>query len=425
MTSFHFALFYIIFALIFSLHGWLSLYMTFFPFGEEGYLRKIGKANRKNKYKKSKREGFTILIPCRDEARVIGDTLIKLSRTSYPSGLLEVLVLCTPDDKSTISAAKAVIKQHASLRSYARVVTFKGVPGKSRALNKGLKLARFDRIVIIDAEDDVSAPFFDEVDALFQVEDIDIVQGGIMLANERSRWFGLYNTVEYYLWYKYRLFYMIHLGVTPLGGNTVVFKKADLIKAGGWREDCLTEDAELGIRLTSAGKRVRLLYTSDLVTKEETPNTLGGFIRQRTRWNQGFMQILKSGMIKGVEGRWRRFVLRYSLSAPLFVGLFIVLAPIFILINTLTRISFWAWIPLLVPFFILIVSIIVSCVAFWAFLREQERRVRIHQYIVLIVLFFPYQIILAVAWFRALMRQFKKIVVWEKTAHEGLHRRAG
>lgn len=425
MVSFYFALFYAIFAFIFSFHGWLSLYMTFFPFGEEDYVRKIGKANRKNGYRKNKREGFSILIPCRDEAQVIADTLTRLSQASYPSNLLEVLVLCTPDDKSTIDAAEEAIERHSSLRTYARVVIFKGAPGKSRALNKGLKLARFDRIAVIDAEDDVSVSFFDEVDALFQVESIDIVQGGIMLANETSRWFGLYNTVEYYLWYKYRLFYMIHLGVTPLGGNTVVFRKADIIEAGGWKEDCLTEDAELGIRLTSAGKKVRLLYAHDLVTKEETPNTVSGFIRQRTRWNQGFMQILESGMIRSVEGRWRRFILRYSLSAPLFVGLFIVLAPIFIVINTLTRISFWAWIPLFVPFIILVMSIIVSCVALWVLLHEQGRHVKIRQYIILIVLFFPYQILLAVAWFRALVRQLKKIVIWEKTTHEGLHRRAG
>ena len=61
----------------------------------------------------------------------------------------------------------------------------------------------------------------------------------------------------------------------------------------GWDQECLTEDADIGIRLCAdGGMRFRAIYDDHYVTREETPPTVGQFIKQRTRWNQGFLQIL-------------------------------------------------------------------------------------------------------------------------------------
>ncbi|GAA3342103.1 hypothetical protein GCM10020358_35860 [Amorphoplanes nipponensis] len=46
-------------------------------------------------------------------------------------------------------------------------------------------------------------------------------------------------------------------------------------------------------------------YDSAIVTKEETPGTLVSLLKQRTRWNQGFLQVYR-------KGEWRR--LRSSAS---------------------------------------------------------------------------------------------------------------
>ena len=54
----------------------------------------------------------------------------------------------------------------------------------------------------------------------------------------------------------------------------------------------LTEDADIGLRLSGTGEKIRVGYDDRYVTKEETPPTLGQFVRQRTLWSQGFMQTL-------------------------------------------------------------------------------------------------------------------------------------
>ena len=61
---------------------------------------------------------------------------------------------------------------------------------------------------------------------------------------------------------------------------------------GGWDGDCLAEDCELGVRLSTRGARVAVAYDPEVVTREETPGSLVSLFKQRTRWNQGFLQVL-------------------------------------------------------------------------------------------------------------------------------------
>ncbi len=59
------------------------------------------------------------------------------------------------------------------------------------------------------------------------------------------------------------------------------------MRAGGWDEWNVAEDADLGIRLARFGYRVGSL-TSD--TSEEAPHEFLNWFRQRVRWQKGWMQ---------------------------------------------------------------------------------------------------------------------------------------
>ena len=59
----------------------------------------------------------------------------------------------------------------------------------------------------------------------------------------------------------------------PLGGNTV-FARTRLLRAvGGWDRNCLAEDCEIGVRLSTRGARVAVAYDPRVVTREETPKS--------------------------------------------------------------------------------------------------------------------------------------------------------
>src|SRR6516225_6406222 len=49
---------------------------------------------------------FTILLPCRHEEEVIQSTIDRVIQARYPLSLLEVVVICSPDDTGTIAKAQ-------------------------------------------------------------------------------------------------------------------------------------------------------------------------------------------------------------------------------------------------------------------------------------------------------------------------------
>jgi hypothetical protein len=70
-----------------------------------------------------------------------------------------------------------------------------------------------------------------------------------------------------------------------------LIRKSALIDVGGWAEWCITEDAELGLRLLEAGYRA--VYTEKSYGKGLMPDSFDAYRKQRYRWAYGAMMILK------------------------------------------------------------------------------------------------------------------------------------
>src|SRR5260370_3431567 len=104
--------------------------------------------------------------------------------------------------------------------------------------------------------------------------------------------------------------------MTPLGGNTVFFTREVLRRVDGWDEQDLTEDADIGMRISVLGERMRVIYDDRYVTREETPPTLSQFIKQRTRWSQGFLQTLLKGEWRRLPRLGQRLLAVYTLGVP-------------------------------------------------------------------------------------------------------------
>jgi hypothetical protein len=74
-------------------------------------------------------------------------------------------------------------------------------------------------------------------------------------------------------------------------GTMTLVRAADLRRLR-WNEDCMCEDTELGLRLLQAGHRA--VYVDRQLGAGLLPRRLfEAYARQRKRWAQGAMQILK------------------------------------------------------------------------------------------------------------------------------------
>ena len=95
-------------------------------------------------------------------------------------------------------------------------------------------------------------------------------------------------SLDYKFWFEVLLPGLDRIGVPmPLGGTSNHFRTAVLRELGGWDPFNVTEDADLGIRIAQLGKRVTML---DSTTFEEAPNRLDVWLKQRSRWQKGYMQ---------------------------------------------------------------------------------------------------------------------------------------
>jgi cellulose synthase/poly-beta-1,6-N-acetylglucosamine synthase-like glycosyltransferase len=338
---------------------------------------------------------------------------------------MQVLVVCSGDDSGTIRKATQKIEQlrHLGLAG-AEVVVFNDRPiNKPHALNVALSRASHEVVTIFDAEDDMHPDIFDIVNSLMIEDEVNVVQAGVQLMNYRSSWYSTLNVLEYFFWFKSRLHYQARYGSIPLGGNTVFFSRDLLLRVGGWDERNLTEDAEIGVRLSAMGERVRVVYDDRYVTKEETPPTLRAFVRQRTRWSQGFMQTLKKGVWKQMPTRAQRWLAFYTLAFPnaqaalavytLFSAATILTAKAPVLIALLSYL----------PVLLLAAHFVTAVVGLYEFTEAHRLRASWVTVVKMAVAWVPYQFVLSYAALRALRRQIRGIDDWEKTQHVGAHRR--
>jgi len=369
----------------------------------------------------SARLSFTVLLPARHEEAVIYETIKRIWAANYPPHLLEIAVICHSDDEDTISEAQRTIQDIGSSRI--RVETFSDPPiNKPHGLNVGFQRTSNQIVTIFDAEDDIDPNIFNMVNTVMLKEGVGIVQAGVQLMNFNDHWFGIHNCLEYFFWFKSRLHFHSKVGMIPLGGNTVFIRRDLIERIGGWNDRCLTEDAEIGLRLSLLGEPIRVVYDAQHVTREETPDSTGSFLRQRTRWHQGFLQILRKGTWWALPGLSQRFLAVYTFSYPIFQAVLTLLWPLTIIailfLKELVSVAILSFLPL----YSLLLQFLVTAVGAYMFTKEYGLKFSLPKLIGMAITFIPFQWLQGISAVRGVYRELRNQNNWEKTAHVGAHR---
>jgi len=332
-------------------------------------------------------------------------------------------VICKSDDLETIAAAQAVIDDYQL--SQCRLITFDDTPiNKPHALNLGLVHAKHEVIGVFDAEDQPHPRIYQIVNTLMTQRHLDILQSGVQLMNHRSHWFSTLNVLEYFFWFKSTMHYFAKKKVIPLGGNTVFFRKQLLRTIGGWDENCLTEDADVGIRLSSHGAKIGVTYDEATVTREETPSSVSHFIKQRTRWNQGFLEIFAKGDWLHLATFSQKALSAYILLTPYIQLLFFVFIIISLLMMLTTSLPIALVLFMMIPLMLVILQLIVFMIGLYLFCKAYQEPFRLWYPLKIVVTFLPYQCLLGLSSLRALYRTVRQNTSWEKTAHFNAHRQS-
>ena len=332
---------------------------------------------------------------------------------------LEVIISVGHDDPETVAIAQLLAAEHPER---VRVSVDHSVPkNKPRQMNTALAMCRNEIVGVFDAESIAAPDLLRNIDSCFVARNADVVQGAVQLINYRDTWYSLRNCLEYFTWFRSRLHAHASKGFIPLGGNTVFIRRELLLKVDGWDAGCLAEDCDLGVRLSTLGREIVVAYSPDLVTREETPDSLAGLVKQRTRWSLGFMQVYAKGDWKQLPTRRRRALAWWTLMQQHFMAFAGVAIPIAVIAalwgRTTMPVTLLAFLPLIPT----IATVAFDMCMLHEFGRDHRYRVRFYDYVRLVLSTPFYQLVLAFAAVRALAKFHRGDFRWEKTAHSGAH----
>ncbi|MGH7204264.1 MAG: glycosyltransferase, partial [Candidatus Levyibacteriota bacterium] len=410
--------FFMILSLLLFAQGLMNVYWMLYIWEDPRRMR-FSKSPRK--YNKS-HYSFTALVPARHEEQVIADTIKAIANITYPESKKEVIIIARTDDIKTILEAQTAIKKIG--KSNIRLVTFNDYPiNKPHALNIGLSVAKNQVIVIFDAEDEPNRNIYQIANTTLIQRHADVLQSGVQLIDYRSSWFSALNVLEYFFWFKSILPLFANNGFIPLGGNTVFFKKSWLARVKGWDELCLTEDAEIGLRLSQKGAIIKVIYDERHTTREETPHSIASFIQQRTRWKQGFLQILFKGEWLKLPTAKQRILAGYVFMFPLIELAIALFIPFSLVMMFQSKLPIFLAMLSILPFYIVILQLAIAVMGLYEFVKRYHFKAPLYLPLLVLITFLPYVGLLIISVVRAIARLVFSQNSWEKTLHNNQHRK--
>ncbi len=230
---------------------------------------------------------YTILVPLYKEAGIVPRLVRDINALDYPRTRLDVKLLCEEDDLETIDR---IIEMELPPHFHLVVVPDSQPKTKPKACNYGLQLSVGSLCVIYDAEDRPDPDQLKKaVVAFSRVEsNVVCVQAKLNHFNQDQNMLTAWFANEYSMHFELVLPAMGAAGSPiPLGGTSNHFITSKLRELGAWDPFNVTEDADLGIRLHREGYRTAMI---DSTTLEEANSVVPNWIRQRSRWNKGYIQ---------------------------------------------------------------------------------------------------------------------------------------
>ncbi len=218
------------------------------------------------------------------------DTLDALARLDYPD--FEVIVI----DNNTLDEAvwrpvEAHCRRLGERFRFFHVAPLAGF--KAGALNYALARTapQAEIIAVIDSDYRVEPNWLRDLAPAFDSTRIAIVQAPQDYRDERDNVFKAMCYAEYRGFFYIGMITRNERNAIIQHGTMTLVRRQVLSAVGGWAPWCITEDAELGLRVLEAGYEA--VYLAHSYGRGLMPDTFIDYKRQRFRWAYGAMQILR------------------------------------------------------------------------------------------------------------------------------------
>ncbi len=232
----------------------------------------------------------SIHVPAYNEPpELLKETLDALAALDYPN--FEVLVI---DNNTKDPAVWEPVEEYcATLGERFRFFHVAPLAGyKAGALNFALRHTDPDAAVVavIDADYVVHPLWLWDLVPAFQDPEVAIVQAPQDYRDADQNAFKAMCMAEYRGFFLLGMVTRNERNAIIQHGTMTMIRRTTLVETDGWAEWCITEDAELGLRLFEAGHKA--LYIPYTYGRGLMPDSFSDFKKQRYRWAYGAVRIL-------------------------------------------------------------------------------------------------------------------------------------
>lgn len=233
----------------------------------------------------------SIHVPAYNEPpQMLMETLDALAKLDYPR--LEVLVI---DNNTRDPAVWQPVQQHcADLGERFRFFHLLPLEGfKAGALNFALQntAAEAQIVAVIDSDYQVGPQWLRSLVPNFSSPEIAIVQAPQDYRDGDENAFKAMCLAEYRGFFHIGMVTRDQRNAIIQHGTMTLVRRSVLDDVGGWAEWCITEDAELGLRIFEQGYAAT--YVPRSFGKGLMPDTFNDYKKQRFRWAYGAVLIMR------------------------------------------------------------------------------------------------------------------------------------
>lgn len=262
-----------------------------------------------------RQKGMSIIVPCYNEAPILKYTVEGLLNIEYDD--LEVIFINDGSKDNTFDVLHELLElRHwdtgieESLPNKVRGLYKSGrypfinvidkySSGKADSLNIGVLFAKKELIVTMDGDCVLEKNALINMNTAFDDEDV-IASGGVVHIMQMFKLDSkpgiviMMQALDYikgFYIYKASLAYNDALSI--ISGAFGVFRRNIIIEIGGFKAG-LGEDIDITLRLQEYAKKhnKKVVYTKNGVCYTECPESLRELIRQRVRWQKGFISAI-------------------------------------------------------------------------------------------------------------------------------------
>jgi cellulose synthase/poly-beta-1,6-N-acetylglucosamine synthase-like glycosyltransferase len=251
-----------------------------------GYLHHLENRRRTHDNPRTPDPSVTVIVPVFNEEAVIVSALRSLLALRHAS--LEIIVV---DDGSTDRTLERAVSLEGRYGDTTLRVVSKSNGGKASALNAGIALARHDYVLCMDGDSRLDPDTIRAAMRHFEDPRVAAVAGNVKVVNRDNVWSCL-QALEYLegLNMARRAQGFLRV-VNIIPGPIGIFRRAALQSVGGYDTDTFAEDADLTLKILTAGWHVA--YEDRAIAYTEAPERFIDLVKQRYRWTRGILQSLR------------------------------------------------------------------------------------------------------------------------------------